>query len=353
MAIYEIGPESLNEAEAVTYGAAGVLERADLQRLLRSQIQTISPDTMVICDEFGDWEDSRRRIDLLCLDKDANLIVIELKRTETGGHMELQAIRYAAMVSTMTFEQVVEAHRRFLATLGRDDDPKEAVLSFLEWDEADQEAFAPETRIVLAAAEFSRELATSVLWLNERGLDIRCVRMKPYRVDGRLLMDIQQVIPLPEAEDYQIKIREKSEKIRESIAHGRDFTRYNLKLGGKEFESLPKRRLVFHIVNELVRAHGVTPDAIVQLVPWKRQMFAVSEGEFPDEASFVEGTRSQYAKRGRAFDPGRHFITKGRTFVLGGRTYALTKMWGAEALRAADTLLAEFPRLDATYAPVD
>ena len=48
---------------------------------------------MVLAEEFGDWQDSRRRIDLLCLDRDAGLVVVELKRTEDGGHMELQAIR--------------------------------------------------------------------------------------------------------------------------------------------------------------------------------------------------------------------------------------------------------------------
>ena len=40
---------------------------------------------MVIGEEFGDWEDSKRRIDLLCLDKQANLVVVEIKRTEDGG----------------------------------------------------------------------------------------------------------------------------------------------------------------------------------------------------------------------------------------------------------------------------
>ena len=35
-----------------------------------------------VAEEFSDWEDSHRRIDLLCLDKDADLVVVELKRTE-------------------------------------------------------------------------------------------------------------------------------------------------------------------------------------------------------------------------------------------------------------------------------
>lgn len=43
-----------------------------------------------------------------------------------------------------------------------------AILSFLDWDAPDSDAFGNDTKIVLASAGFSRELATSVLWLNER-----------------------------------------------------------------------------------------------------------------------------------------------------------------------------------------
>tara|TARA_R110001599_G_scaffold262392_3_gene462923 strand:+ start:1988 stop:2170 length:183 start_codon:yes stop_codon:yes gene_type:complete len=59
---------------------------------LRKQIEIISDQTMVIAEEFGDWGASRRQIDLLCIDKEANLVVIELSRTEDGGFMALQAI---------------------------------------------------------------------------------------------------------------------------------------------------------------------------------------------------------------------------------------------------------------------
>ena len=77
-----------------------------LEHVLRDHIDVLGDDLLVIAEEYGEWEDARRRIDLLALDKQRRLVVIELKRTETGGHMELQAIRYAAMVSAMTFEQV-------------------------------------------------------------------------------------------------------------------------------------------------------------------------------------------------------------------------------------------------------
>src|SRR3954468_1819195 len=110
MAIYEMTATQIRRIPESTFDQAGLKERDDLQRLLRSQINVIAPDVLVIGEEFCDWEDSKRRIDLLALDRDANLVVIELKRTEDGGHMELQAIRYAAMVSAMTFEKAVEVY---------------------------------------------------------------------------------------------------------------------------------------------------------------------------------------------------------------------------------------------------
>ena len=171
---------------------------------------------MVVSEEFGGWEDSKRRIDLLGVDRDANLVVIELKRTEDGGHMELQAIRYAAMVSKMTFEKVIDVFAQYLASQERKDDPRGMLLDFLGWDTADEDRFGQDVRIVLASAEFSRELTSAVLWLNEHGLDIRCVRLRPHTDGTRVFLDVQQVLPLPEASEYFVSLREKKAEERQA-----------------------------------------------------------------------------------------------------------------------------------------
>lgn len=179
MAIYELTKEVIQPVEEATFATKGILERFDLQRLLRESIHVVAQGTMVIAEEFGDWEESRRRIDLLCLDKQANLVVVELKRSEDGGHMDLQAIRYAAMVSTMTFDQVAAAYSRYKGDDCTDSEAASAILGFLEWEEPDEDLFAQQVRIVLVSAEFSKELTTAVLWLNDHDLDIRCVRLRP------------------------------------------------------------------------------------------------------------------------------------------------------------------------------
>ena len=93
MPIYRIDDNKIIPIERTTFEQQGLRERPDLQRILKASIGVILPDTLVVAEEFGGWEDSRRRIDLLGIDKRANLVVIELKRTEEGGHMELQGNR--------------------------------------------------------------------------------------------------------------------------------------------------------------------------------------------------------------------------------------------------------------------
>ena len=199
MSIFELEQDRIVQLPETSFSAEGVKERQDLQRILRSRIEVLDPDLLIIAEEYGDWEESRRRIDLLVLDRDAKLVVIELKRTDDGGHMELQALRYAAMVSTMTFTQAVEAYRGVLTREGKDADPEQGILDFLAWDDVDEERFASDVRLLLVAQDFSRELTTAVMWLSERDLDIRCIRIRPYRLGDRLLLDVQQIIPLPEA----------------------------------------------------------------------------------------------------------------------------------------------------------
>ena len=222
MAIYEITSDSLKPIPPTTFEDSKLAERGDLQRLLRDNIQAVSPDTLIIAEEFSDWDDSRRRIDLLGIDSKANLVVIELKRTQDGGHMELQAIRYAAMVAILTFDKIVDVYGNYLLSRGNNDNPRAMLLQFLGWENPDEESFADDVRIVLVSAEFGKELTTTVMWLNDRNLDIRCIRMVPYQDGSRILLDVQQVLPLPEAEEYQVKLREKEQIERKGRAerHG-------------------------------------------------------------------------------------------------------------------------------------
>jgi len=352
MPIYEFATEEIRPLSKTTFGLMQLQERRDLQRLLRANIAVVAPDTLVIAEEFGDWDESRRRIDLLGIDRDANLVVIELKRTEDGGHMELQALRYAAMVSTMTFDQAADVFARYLTQIGKaDTDARAELLDFLGWDEPDEDAFAQDVRIVLASAEFSRELTTSVLWLIERGIDIRCVRLQPYGLDGRVLVDVQQIIPLPEVAEYQVRVTEKKRKEREARTDTRDWTSYDVTLGGRQLTGLRKRHAIYQVFRHLVES-GIAPEEVAKHCGPRANRALVSvEGEVVAE-DFHRLAKEARAREGRNFDPGRYFCGDDELLHFEGRTYAFLNQWGGRAFDEAMVNLRDaFPDKEIAFAP--
>lgn len=114
MPVYKLTKDSIVRLPDTSFADKGFSERGDLQRLLRANIAVVAPDVLIIAEEFGDWEESKRRIDLLGIDREARLVVFELKRSDDGGHMELQAIRYAAMVSRTTFQAAIDIYQNTL-----------------------------------------------------------------------------------------------------------------------------------------------------------------------------------------------------------------------------------------------
>ncbi len=211
MAIFKIQEDKFVELERTTFETEKIYEVKDLQKFLSNSIQIIDSDLLVIDTEFSDWEKSRRSIDILCVDSEANLVVIELKRTRDGGHMELQAIRYSAMVANMKFEKATKTFEKYLNKIGLELVAEDELLNFFGWDEQLENDFAKDVKIILVSADFSKELTTSILWLNEKqGIDIKCVRVRPQKDDGNLYFDIQQIIPLPESTEYQVKLKEKA-----------------------------------------------------------------------------------------------------------------------------------------------
>lgn len=344
MPIYELGNTGIKRLQKTTFADRGIRERQDIQRLLRDQIEIVSDQTMVIAEEFGDWDESRRRIDLLCIDQEANLVIIELKRTEDGGHMELQAIRYSAMISTMTFDQVVDAHKSFLASIGSEEDAQQRILEFLDWEEPDEESFAQNVRIVLASAEFSKELTSTVLWLNDKGVDIRCVKMEPYYDGQRVLLDIQQVIPLPETEQFQIQVRQKKQKEQQSRTSSRDFSKFTLSVGGGDYHGLNKRNLMYQLVNKVIQS-GVKPEEVADIISWRKgNLFICFDGSV-DEARFSEQIM-KLDTGGKLPKTKRYFCKQDELFYIDNKTYALTNQWGKRTLEVVERLRANYPGMN-------
>jgi hypothetical protein len=232
--------------------------------------------------------------------------------------MELQAIRYAAMISTMTFDKAVAAHANYLRSIGAaQQDALRSIVEILDWDVPLEDEFARDVRIILVAAEFSKEITTAVMWLNERSLDIRCVRLSPCNSDETLFLDVQQVIPLPEAEEYQVRIREQSAERRIARSDTRDLTKYLF-----EGVRLHKRRLVLAVVRAYVRDHPTVGF---------EQLGNIFPGDLQGKEVFAPIDRAREIRDRTGHK--RHLIEDDETIRLADRTeIAVSGMWGLRNL---------------------
>ena len=233
----------LQKIDPTSFAEEGIHEREDLQRILRDMPDVLEEGLLIIAEEFGDWQDSRRRIDLLGLDDKGRLVVIELKRGDTGEHMDLQAVRYAAMVANMTIESIVETYQTYLDKRAKqdgnssDEDAAARIREHLGIAEIDSEAIHTDIpRVILVSEDFSKELTTCVMWLNDSwlrsaGQEIKCIKLRPHRNGKEILIEASQVIPLPEATDYQTQLGKRQQETR-GPASPRSITT----LGGERFK---------------------------------------------------------------------------------------------------------------------
>lgn len=326
-------------------------ERRDLQRLLRDRISALGEDLLVIAEEFGEWQDARRRIDLLALDSDGRLVVIEIKRTDDGGHMELQAIRYAAMVSSMGLDEVTAAYADHCAKHRPEEEvnPRAELQAFLDIaDNLNEPVISTDVRIILVSADFGREITTSVLWLNGfDGMDIRCVRLIPYKIGDRVLLDIQQVLPLPEAADYQVRLRRKEAARDRARTATHDYGRYHISVDGTEFPHKNKRQAMRVMVEQLTR-HGVSLRDISRILPTRA--IRMVEGRFTDGRAL----RDVLAVAHPNIDLNRWFCDHPLVDESENQTYVLSNQWGRDSAEPALAALANaFPEAKITFRRVE
>lgn len=336
MPLYRIDDRGVTPLAPAAFADIEFRERRDLQPLLRDQIEILGDDLMVIAEELSWWEDSRRRIDLLALDKAGHLVVLELKRTQDGGHVDLQALRYAAMVSAMTFEDVVRVFAEHLDRTRPDEqvDARAKLEGFLESDE-DPPEILQNVRLYLIAAGFGPEITTTVLWLNDvYGMDIRCIRLVPYQLGGEIVLDKQQLVPLPEASDYQVQLRRKVQERELTRTSNRDLSKFHIVVDGQERPEDNKRNTVLAMVTQLIE-RGASPQELGSLLGSKLRSI---EGTGMD----AEAVATQLT-----LDRPRWFLD--HLFAADGRTWVLSKMWGRRTEDTLDALVARFPQAGVGY----
>ena len=210
--LFRIDPENKGSEriEEVEFSQLGFKERQDIQEWVVSNPSILGDDLLIIGKEFSGFDRTNERLDLLAVDSDGKLVIIELKRDDTGADAHWQAIKYASYLHRTPSDVIVGMladHASFSLEEARD-----KLVRHLGGD--DLNALNNDQRIILASHRFAPEVTSAALWLNEKAPEenfITCVTLTPYQMDGAVYIQTSTIIPVPGAEKYTIGVGGKSQ----------------------------------------------------------------------------------------------------------------------------------------------
>jgi len=211
--VVDLATGSVEDLPQITFESVGLWERRDLQRWIAERPEIVEPGLLLVTSEFADWEHRQQRVadrlDLLFLDPTGSPLVAELKRDQASETVDLQALKYAAYCSTLTTEALVEQYAAF-----HDVDLEAASQTILHHAPALVEAERSPVRIRLVAGGFGPGVTSVVMWLRDRSeIDVGCIEVTARsRGDGTVIVAARQLIPLPQAEDYLVRRRQREER---------------------------------------------------------------------------------------------------------------------------------------------
>lgn len=211
MYIIDKSRNRIEKIESTTFKQLGFKERENLQEWIANNPSCLNEDLLIIQKEFDGFNDTYERLDLLALDKQGNLVIIENKLDDTGKDVTWQVLKYASYCATLNSSQITTIFTQYLSKIGSTESAEEALEEFLETEDYREKLnIGNSQRLMMIAGEFRKEVTSSVLWLLNYGLRLQCFKATPYKLQEQLFLNMEQIIPIKEAEDFVISMANKS-----------------------------------------------------------------------------------------------------------------------------------------------
>ena len=204
--------------EEVDFAQLGLRERKDIQEWVAANPSILDDDLLIIGKEFSGFDRTNERLDLLAVDSDGKLVVIELKRDDTGADAHWQAIKYASYFQRATADDIVVMAAAYWSE--SQDAAITQLLQHLGTD--DLNALNNGQRIILVSHRFAPEVTSAALWLNQKVANedlLTCIKLTPYQDTQKdtLYVQASTIIPVPGVDDYLVRVAHGSERdLRES-----------------------------------------------------------------------------------------------------------------------------------------
>jgi hypothetical protein len=212
--MYKINKNTNNveKLEQKLFKELKIKERDHLQEWIAKNPEMLGEDILIIQKEYDGFNDTNERLDLLAIDKDGGLVIIENKLDDTGRDVVWQALKYTSYCSTLTTSQIIKIYQEYLDKWFNGEDAKQNLLDFLDKNDEELLLNRNDQRMIFVANNYRKEVTSTVLWLLKHDIQIKCFRATPFVMGEEMLLQVEQIIPLPETAEFMIDAKEKQKE---------------------------------------------------------------------------------------------------------------------------------------------
>ncbi len=207
--------KTLKSIKEIEFGDFDFKERYDIQEWVESNPQILGEELLIISKDLTFFDETKERPDLIAIDANGNIVIIELKRDDSGSNLEWQAIKYASYLSKFSLNDILNLYEKYLSRYYPGSEESEQtiqqkILDFI--DEESLEEVNKKQRLVLVSHRFAKEVTSAVNWLIDKyQMDIKCVQLIPFydKDKGSYYIQSNTILPVPGVDDLIISAAEK------------------------------------------------------------------------------------------------------------------------------------------------
>ncbi len=296
--MYELSSDkkSLNQLERIDFSSINLTEK-DIEDILVNRIGILDEDINDSDDENGSLlivgrqvrNEGNGRSDLTALDKDGNLVLIEIKRDVKDiktreESFTFQAIRYVASYSKIkdvfdlaekVYIPFLEKYKQAKPNEGQNvfDLAMDKLYDFLSQNNKDD--LSGKQRIILVAGEFDNQTLSAAEWLSKNKIDIACIQLNLFKMNNSFFLDVKKLIP---QEDYILPIADINGTTKSSVKNNFPKTIRQL----PKIKTLVSEKVLFEndlleVKNRSEETAKLQGDCQVKIVSTKKETLKIDE----------------------------------------------------------------------------
>lgn len=216
MALFKVKDNKLEEIKITSLDSEGQRE-GNLEEWIIKNPDVLGEDLLIIGKQVR-VEDVADGIDLLAIDRDGNLVILELKRGRTPNDIDFQALKYASYVETWDEEDIESQFLSFMETpygkqLYPDVDNFHGLLD--DFCNEDYELNGNQ-RIIIIANEINEKIGSVFRWLDKKGIDVGLIEIKYYNDGNGIILHPNKILPIGEDKQFIVgksKIKKEAWKL--------------------------------------------------------------------------------------------------------------------------------------------